>query len=164
MQIEVDHKMGGAAIIIQFAPDEVIHQCMLLPGLAKVHVGKPLVVGKTPAQSKANLVAWLDAIISKVSPSGNFVRNLNGIIQPGYYDHLKTEESIAFLAQVNAVLPWVVDIFTANLSCGSVTIFTSDGIDEREDRLHPMITGPFQSWLNLMNTYKSYYHERLVFF
>ncbi len=58
------------AVSITFAADVVIHQCLLVPGVALIphQAGIPLLeAGGTPALSKQNLVEWVDALVASVS-------------------------------------------------------------------------------------------------
>lgn len=78
------------AIEFQLNSDAHIHACLQMPA---VTAGLPqnvpaLVAGVTPAQSRLNLIIWLDDLVDSSCRAPKRVRDEIGVVCPGSYDHI----------------------------------------------------------------------------
>jgi hypothetical protein len=86
------------------------------------HVGVPqLQQGVNPAASRANLLRWLDSIVTAYAPKHVRPRNMaTGLAVPGHYDSLQAHEYTDIQSFVNSSLAW-----NSNLHINSLLLHSS---------------------------------------
>ena len=77
-----------------------------------------VLLGATPAASKANLISWINGIVTLHGGQKALVKHMNGTIRPGLYQSLTLAEFLRIEAEISNCYIWIQQAINANLSAG----------------------------------------------
>ena len=127
-------------IIIDYNDDRQIHQVLQLPSIASIN--PTLQPGVNAAQSKSNLVHWMDDLVTLYAKGDHcLVHTCSGVQQCGMYQQLGQEEQQAVQSRLSGLRQLTVECHNQGISAGRYFVICP--ADKGKLTIWNMEVGPF---------------------
>ena len=126
-------------IVIDYNDDRQIHQVLQLPSIASIN--PTLQLGVNAAQSKSNLVHWMDDLVTLCAKGDHcLVHTCNGVQRYGMYQQLGQEEQQQVQSRLSALRQLRIECDNHGISAGRYFVVCPGG---RGITILHMEVGPF---------------------